>query len=92
MSKTTRREFLKRTGRAGLALGLAAKLGIMGGCVDNASGEYDAVIIGGGTAGAIVAAKLRAAGGGRKRVLVIEAGGPTSALIGGTDYPVWVPP
>lgn len=92
MSKTTRREFLKRTGRAGLALGLAAKLGITGGCVDNASGEYDAVIIGGGTAGAIVAAKLRAAGGGRKRVLVIEAGGPTSALIGGTDYPVWVPP
>ncbi len=92
MSKTTRREFLKRTGRAGLALGLAAKLGISSGCVDNASGEYDAVIIGGGTAGAIVAAKLRAAGAGRKRVLVIEAGGPTSALVGGTDYPEWVPP
>ena len=26
-----------------------------------------------------------------KRILIIEAGGPTSATIGGTDYPPWLP-
>ena len=35
--------------------------------------------VGGGTAGAIVASKLRLASGGSKRILIIEAGGPTSA-------------
>ncbi|MEV0946131.1 GMC family oxidoreductase [Rhodococcus sp. NPDC049939] len=79
---------MKGTGRAGLALGL---LGLSAGCVDRADGEYDAVVIGGGTAGAIVAAKLQSVGGGRRRILIIEAGGPTSALIGGADYPAWVP-
>ena len=55
------------------------------------TGSYDAIIIGGGTAGAIVAAKLRLAIGGSKRILVIEAGGPTSADIGGTAPVPWLP-
>ena len=54
-------------------------------------GLFDVIIVGGGTAGAIVAAKLQAASNGSKRILIIEAGGPTSATIGGTDYPSWVP-
>ena len=60
--------------------------------VPEASGDYDAIIVGGGSAGTIVAAKLHNASGGRKRILMIDAGGPTSAAIGGTDYPSWVPP
>ena len=60
--------------------------------VEQASGGYDAIIVGGGTAGSIVAAKLRLASGGKKRILIIEAGGPTSAAIGGTAFPPWLPP
>ncbi|MGH7851363.1 MAG: GMC family oxidoreductase N-terminal domain-containing protein [Thermodesulfobacteriota bacterium] len=94
MGQSTRREFLRRTGQAGIALGLGSNLGALAGCdsVSSASGRYDVIIIGGGTAGTIVAAKLQAASGGRKRILIIEAGGPTAASIGGTDYPVWLPP
>ncbi len=94
MSRNSRRDFLKRIGRTGLALGVASQLGPLTGCdsVSRASGRYDVIIIGGGTAGAIVAAKLQAASGGHKRILIIEAGGPTAASIGGTDRPPWVPP
>ncbi len=60
--------------------------------VESTSGEYDVIIVGGGSAGSIVASKLLAASHGRKRILIIEAGGPTSALIGGNDYPPWLPP
>jgi choline dehydrogenase-like flavoprotein len=91
-----RRRFLQRTGKAGLAAGVASPLGMLAGCwgeeVAQPRGEYDAIIVGGGTAGAIVAAKLQAASGGRKRILIIEAGGPTLAAIGGTAYPAWLPP
>ena len=52
---------------------------------------YDAIIIGGGTAGAIVASKLRLASGGSKRILIIEAGGPTSAATGGAARVPWLP-
>lgn len=99
MSDVSRREFLRRAGRAGLAVGLGAQLGGLTGCGGDAArsvaqpaGSYDAIIVGGGTAGAIVAAKLRAASGGQKRILIIEAGGPTSATIGGMDSPPWLPP
>ena len=94
MGRSGRREFIRQVGQAGIALGLGANLGTLTGCdsVNSASGRYDVIIIGGGTAGTIVAAKLQAASGGRERILIIEAGGPTAASIGGTDYPSWLPP
>ena len=55
------------------------------------SGDYDAIVVGGGTAGTIVAAKLQLASGGKKRILIIEAGGATSAAIGGDAFPPWIP-
>jgi choline dehydrogenase-like flavoprotein len=95
MARSSRREFLRQAAQAGLALGVGSQLGVLAGCgdsVDHATGRYDAIIIGGGTAGVIVAAKLRIASGGTKRILIIEAGGPTAAAIGGTDFPPWLPP
>src|SRR5215471_6317959 len=94
MPRISRRRFLERAGQ-GLALGLGSQVVALAGCADTverASGSYDAIIVGGGTAGSIVATKLQRAGGGRKRILVIEAGGLTSAAIGGTDRPEWLPP
>lgn len=94
MGRSSRRQFLRRVGQAGIALGIGSNLGSLAGCdsVNSASGRYDVIIIGGGTAGVIVAAKLQAASGGRKRALIIEAGGKTAASIGGTDLPPWLPP
>jgi cellobiose dehydrogenase (acceptor) len=96
-SSITRREFLRRAGQLGLAVGVGAPLAGLAGCgssaqsVSQASGDYDAIIVGGGTSGAIVAAKLQLASGGKKRILIIEAGGPTSAAIGGDAFPSWIP-
>jgi choline dehydrogenase-like flavoprotein len=90
-SGITRRQLL----RAGVAAGVAAQLGALAriaNAVDTPTGLYDAIIVGGGTAGSIVASKLRAAWGRHKRILIIEAGGANSAKIGGTDFPPWVPP
>lgn len=92
--KTSRRAFLVSGGKAALAAGIGAPAlaGCWGEDVYEPTGVYDAIIVGGGTAGIIVAAKLQAASGGRKRILVIEAGGPTSIAVGGTAYPPWAPP
>ena len=96
MTRLNRREFLRQAGQAGLALGIGAQWGALSGCgdddVDQPSGVYDAIIVGGGTAGAIVAAKLQRASGGHRRILIIEAGGPTTAAIGGTARPPWLAP
>jgi len=101
MSKSiNRREFLLRAAQAGLGLGLSSPLITLAGCggggggstVTETPGGFDAIIVGAGAAGAIVAAKLQAASGGKKRILIIEAGGNTSATIGGTDFPPWLPP
>jgi len=88
MKPISRRDFLRQ---ASLAVGLSSQLGGLIGCggssgqtVAQPTGGYDAIIVGGGTAGTIVAAKLQLAGRGRKRILIIEAGGPTAAAIGGT--------
>jgi cellobiose dehydrogenase (acceptor) len=91
--KKSRREFLVSGGKAALAAGIGAPAlaGCWGEEVYEPTGVYDAIIVGGGTAGIIVAAKLQAASGGRKRILVIEAGGPTSIAVGGTAYPPWAP-
>src|SRR5260370_36717053 len=81
--------------QAGLAAGIGSQLGGGAGvanAIDAPAGRYDAIIVGGGTAGAIVATKLRKAGGKHKRILIIEAGGPTAASIGGTAFPPWLPP
>src|SRR5277367_6298723 len=97
-SPISRREFLLRAGQAGLGLGFGSQLLALAGCgsggntVTETPGGFDAIIVGGGAAGAIVSAKLQAASGGKKRILIIEAGGATSATIGGTDFPPWLPP
>ena len=91
MSSISRRRFLQ----AGLAAGIGSQLGVWAGvanAIDAPAGRYDAIIVGGGTAGVIVATKLRKAGGKHKRILIIEAGGPTAASIGGTAFPPWLPP
>jgi cellobiose dehydrogenase (acceptor) len=97
MLRITRREFLLGAAKGGLVAGLGLQLGVLAGCggaspVAQPSGGYDVIIVGGGAAGAILATKLRLASRGRKRILIIEAGGPTSAAIGGTDFPPWLPP
>jgi hypothetical protein len=46
--------------------------------------------VGGGAAGVIVATKLQLASNGKKRILLIEAGGPTTAAIGRKAYPPWL--
>lgn len=95
MARVSRRRFLHHAGRAGLAVGIGSQLGTLAGCgdtVDEPTGSYDAIVVGAGAAGAIVATKLQQAGAGRKRTLVIEAGGPTAAALGGTDRPPWLPP
>jgi choline dehydrogenase-like flavoprotein len=97
-SQISRREFLHQASRAGVAMAIGSPLATLAACggdthsVEQPTGAYDAIIVGGGSAGAIVAAKLRTAMGRRKRILVIEAGGATSAAIGGTDFPPWLPP
>jgi choline dehydrogenase-like flavoprotein len=47
---------------------------------------YDLIIVGAGTAGSIVATRLVRRFP-RKKILLIEAGGPTSASVGGRDFP-----
>jgi choline dehydrogenase-like flavoprotein len=93
MTDRTRREFLKRTGRAGLAVCLGTPLldACYGEDVYEPTGDYDAIIVGAGAAGIIVATKLQLASGGRKRILLIEADGPTTAKTGGKAYPPWLP-
>lgn len=94
MKKISRRDFLMRSGRTGLAVGIGAPLvsGCWGEDIYDPVGVYDVIVVGGGAAGAIVAARLQHASNGRKRILVIEAGGPTLAATGGTAYPPWLPP
>ncbi len=96
MSPVSRRKFCRQVAQTGLTLAVASPLAGLLGCgssiVNPPLDSYDAIIVGGGTAGAIVAAKLRMASGGSKRILIIEAGGPTSAAIDGTAFPVWLPP
>lgn len=55
------------------------------------TGVYDVIIVGGGAAGVIAATRLQLASNGKKRILLIEAGGPTLAAIGGQAFPPWLP-
>jgi choline dehydrogenase-like flavoprotein len=93
MADNSRREFLIRTARAGVALSIGAPL--LGACygedVYEPTGVYDVIVVGGGAAGLVAVTKLQRASNGRKRILLIEAGGPTTAAIGGNAFPPWVP-
>lgn len=51
------------------------------------SQEWDAIIVGAGTAGIIVADRLSEAG---KKTLLLELGGPSYGITGGTEKPDWL--
>ena len=95
MSPLSRRDFCRRAAQTALTLSVASPLAGLLACgttyVNPPLGSYDAIFVGGGTAATIVAAKLRLATGGRKRILIIDAGGPTSATIGGAARPQRLP-
>lgn len=54
---------------------------------DWTSTEWDAIIVGGGTAGIIVADRLSEAG---KKTLLLEIGGASYGITGGTERPGWL--
>ena len=89
--RISRREFLRKAAGASLAIS-AGPLASLGHIITKTNSSYDAIIVGGGTAGAIVATRLRSAGRGRKRILIIEAGGATAAAIGGRDFAPFLSP
>jgi cellobiose dehydrogenase (acceptor) len=78
-----RRDFLKKTSL--LAAGSVLSPRIFHASVRPNHKEYDIIIVGAGAAGCIVAKRLVDAFP-KKRILLIEAGGPTSAEIGGKDF------
>lgn len=92
MAVKDRRDFLKRSAGVAGALGVPLLAGCWADEVSMPTDLYDVVIVGAGAAGSIVATRLAQASGGRKRILVIEAGGPTQAVVGGTAFPPWTPP
>ncbi|KAF2963640.1 hypothetical protein GQX73_g9931 [Xylaria multiplex] len=49
--------------------------------------KWDAIVIGAGTAGIIVADRLSEAG---KKTLLLEVGGPSYGITGGTERPEWL--
>lgn len=49
--------------------------------------QWDAVVVGAGTAGIIVADRLSEAG---KKTLLLEFGGPSYGITGGTERPGWL--
>ncbi|KAI1433910.1 cellobiose dehydrogenase [Xylaria sp. CBS 124048] len=54
---------------------------------DWASETWDAIVVGAGTAGIIVADRLSEAG---KKTLLLEIGGPSYGITGGTEKPSWL--
>jgi choline dehydrogenase-like flavoprotein len=51
------------------------------------SQQWDAIVVGAGTAGIIVADRLSEAG---KNTLLLELGGPSYGITGGTERPGWL--
>jgi cellobiose dehydrogenase (acceptor) len=49
--------------------------------------KWDAIVVGAGTAGIIVADRLSEAG---KKTLLLELGGPSYGITGGTEKPGWL--
>lgn len=78
-----RREFLKNTSL--LAAGAMFPSSLQAALPVPAK-AYDIVIVGAGAAGSIVATRL-VEGFPNKKILLLEAGGPTSKEVGGQDFP-----
>lgn len=79
-----RRDFLKRSALlAAAAVSLPRQLRS---AATPESKRYDIIIVGAGAAGAIVARRLVDRFP-EKSILLIEAGGPTSKIVGGKDFP-----
>ena len=68
------------------ALSLALALSVNAVPVLDAS-TYDAIVIGSGPAGLVVADRMSAAG---KKTLLLEQGGPSYFVTGGTERPAWL--
>jgi len=79
-----RREFLKKTSL--IAAGAIFSPPFHGSARSSDPNTYDIIIIGAGAAGCIVAKRLVDRFP-HKSILLIEAGGPTSQEVGGTDFP-----
>ncbi|GAW11679.1 hypothetical protein ANO14919_010270 [Xylariales sp. No.14919] len=71
------------------ALWLAATVSLSSAAplADWANQKWDAIVIGAGTAGIIVADRLSEAG---KKTLLLEIGGPSYGITGGTERPEWL--
>ena len=65
----------------------AGPLGCKESAADWISEQWDAVVVGAGTAGIIVADRLSEGG---KKTLLLELGGPSYGITGGTERPPWL--
>ena len=68
-------------------LSLALALSVNAAPVRDDAATYDAIVIGSGPAGLVVADRLSAAG---KKTLLLEQGGPSYFVTGGTERPSWL--
>ncbi len=78
-----RREFLKNTSLLAAGAMLPSSLHA---ALPAPAKTYDIIIVGAGPAGSIVATRLVQRFP-SKKILLLEAGGPTSAEVGGQDFP-----
>lgn len=53
-----------------------------------ATTQWDVIVVGSGPAGIITASRLSASG--KKKVLLLEGGGPSYGITGGTEKPTWL--